>query len=255
MPDACPLPHCMMPASWLAWHGTADMSPAGGGDGLPRRRCWQRQPTPPPPSSCSALGAALPLHQPTVHSFPFLICCAPPPPFCSIYLFMASIATLLTIWAWLLVPETNRVPIERLQATFAAHWVWHRFFPKTDVEKPAVAEGGKLDLKVGGGSLGQGRWHCHTLGHRPAAAQRCRFVTVARRQACRHRHHTLLHMELRFPDVPLHQCPKGHPPSSSCPPAPHPNTTPSPDAGWHRLQPGGRHGGRRGARCEGVTNF
>eukprot|EP00887_Chlorella_sp_A99_P000683 scaffold5.g683.t1 len=60
-----------------------------------------------------------------------------------IYLFMASIATLLGIWAWLLVPETSRVPIERLQATFEAHWVWKRFFPKGDVERPAFQLEGK----------------------------------------------------------------------------------------------------------------
>jgi hypothetical protein len=41
---------------------------------------------------------------------------------------MACIASLLGLWALLLVPETNRVPIERLQAAFARHWLWKRFF-------------------------------------------------------------------------------------------------------------------------------
>jgi hypothetical protein len=63
----------------------------------------------------------------------------------SIYLFMASIATLLGLWALLLVPETNRVPIERLQATFARHWLWRRFFTPSDEES---AEALARDAKV-----------------------------------------------------------------------------------------------------------
>jgi hypothetical protein len=54
----------------------------------------------------------------------------------SIYLFMASIASLLGLWALFLVPETNRVPIERLQAAFAHHWLWRRFYASSDEESP-----------------------------------------------------------------------------------------------------------------------
>eukprot|EP00887_Chlorella_sp_A99_P000701 scaffold5.g701.t1 len=80
-----------------------------------------------------------PLRSITTYAFTYELCAMK----WGIYLFMASIATLLGIWAWLLVPETSRVPIERLQATFEAHWVWKRFFPKGDVERPAFQLEGK----------------------------------------------------------------------------------------------------------------
>lgn len=58
---------------------------------------------------------------------------------------MASIATLLGLWAWLLVPETNRVPIERLQATFARHWLWGRFFRRAGNESDCGESGAVLE--------------------------------------------------------------------------------------------------------------
>lgn len=81
-------------------------------------------------------------------AFPYQLCAMK----WGIYLFMASIATLLGLWAFLLVPETNRVPIERLQATFARHWVWGRFFPPNDEEVAAEEDdricGSTLDAQA-----------------------------------------------------------------------------------------------------------
>ena len=91
-------------------------------------------------------------------------CPRPRPPAASIYVFMASIAALLAVYAWLLVPETNQVPIERLQETFASHWLWRRFFPEGDEESPEgriiPSAGSELDAKVCLGGRRRGRGGC-----------------------------------------------------------------------------------------------
>lgn len=77
-------------------------------------------------------------------TFPYQLCAMK----FGIYIFMASIATLLGLWALLLVPETNRIPVERLQATFARHWLWRRFYVGGGGdEESAAAAGGDASTR------------------------------------------------------------------------------------------------------------
>jgi hypothetical protein len=95
---------------------------------------------------------------------------------------MSSIAILMGLWAAFLVPETNRVPIERLQAAFSRHWLWRRFFPRADEESAgedaALAgrdQDGRVRLVWSGGCAGAGaRAVASTQGVLTATAQRVR---------------------------------------------------------------------------------
>ncbi|PRW61407.1 H(+) hexose cotransporter 2 [Chlorella sorokiniana] len=64
------------------------------------------------------------------------------------FLFMASFAVMLTIWAIWFQPETHHVPIEKVRHVIAAHPVWKRFFPPADVEEAnRELEGSPVDSK------------------------------------------------------------------------------------------------------------
>lgn len=44
-----------------------------------------------------------------------------------VQILFGGLVVLMTIWAWMFVPETKGVPLEQIDSLFAQHWFWKRY--------------------------------------------------------------------------------------------------------------------------------